>query len=630
MRNVRKPRSVAAPFLLRPFGASVLAWSLFLVLAACAPQAHAPLRLKIAHVNDTHSALEAVDESLTLKPDNGSTKVRARLGGMARLKTALDAARAGEPNVLTLHAGDAVQGTLYFNVFQGAAEFDFLNALSVDAMCLGNHEFDKGPAQLGRMLALARFPVLAANVDASAEPALAGRVRPSVVRRFATAQGREAVAVIGATTSTTPQITGDVGRVRFLDPAPVLRALVRELEADGVNKIILLSHNGYDVDQELARVVPGLDVIVGGHTHSLLGDRAALADLGLDAAGPYPTLVIGPEGAPVLVVQAWRWGEVLGELAVEFDASGRIAGHSAGARLLVGEPFRLRGQPGDGQPVDPASARGKALRAALEAGGAARVVAEDPALLAKLAPYAEKVAAFQNAPLGVSIATDLIRGTATDPGPLVADAYLAKVPGARLALVGAGGIRKDLYAGPVSMGQVLGVLPFGNTLVEVGITGAQLKEALEEAVEFRLSTRPPENGDLRKLVVLHPAGFSYVIHPLRPKGDRVDALTLLVPGGSGAPLDMAATYRLVTNSFLAAGGDGLTTLRGIGANGVDTGFLEHDALAELLRSRGAHGPVAPPVSPRVVIELPAGKALPGARQGAALGRRVVSALGWAA
>jgi len=498
--------------------------------------------------------------------------------------------------VLTLHAGDAVQGTLYFTMFQGAAEFDFLNELGLDAMCLGNHEFDKGPAQLGRMLALARFPVLAANVDASAEPALADRLRPYVVRRFATAQGSEVVAVIGSTTPTTPLITSDVGRVRFLDPAPVIRALVRELEAKGVNKIILLSHNGYDVDQELARTVPGLDVIVGGHTHTLLGDSAALADLGLNARGPYPTLATGPEGAPVLVVQAWKWGEVLGELSVDFDAAGRITGHSAAARLLVGESFRLHGQP-----VDPASAQGKALRAAVEAGGAARVVADDPALLAKLAPYAEKIAAFQNAPLGVSIRTDLIRGTATDPGPLVADAYLAKIPGAQLALVGAGGIRKDLFAGPVTQGQVLGVLPFGNTLVEMDITGAQLKAVLEDAVEFRLATRPPENGDVRKLVVLHPGGFSYVVHPVRPKGSRVASLTLLRPGVPGAPLDMAATYHLVTNSFLAGGGDGLASLKGISANRTDTGFLEHDALAEHLTSLGARGPIAPPAGQRVVL-----------------------------
>jgi len=492
-------------------------------------------------------------------------------------------------------------------------------------MCLGNHEFDKGTAQLGRMLALARFPVLSANVDASAEPTLAGRFHPYTIRRFATAQGSEAVAVIGSTTQSTPLMTGEVGQVRFLDPVPVLRALVRELEANGVNKIILLSHNGYGMDKKLARAVPGLDVIVGGHSHSLLGDNAALAALGLEAAGPYPTVVSGPDGAPVLVVQAWKWGEVLGELSVDFDAAGRITGHSAAPKLLVGESFRL-----DGQPVAPASARGKALRATVEASGAARVVADDPAMLAKLAPYTEKLAALQNAPLGATLGADLIRGTATDPGPLVADAYLAKVPGAQIALVSAGGIRKDLLAGPVTQGQVLGVLPFGNSLLAMDITGAQLKEALEEAVEFRLVTRPPESGDPRTLIVIHSAGLSYAVHPLRPRGSRVDALTLLRPGAAGVPLDMTATYRLVTNSFLAEGGDGLASLKGISGNRTDTGFLEHDALAEHLISLGAHGPIPPPAGPRMTIELPAAKPLPAAKQHSALGWRNVRAFGWEA
>lgn len=627
---MRDIRNVVALFLSRPLRPLALAWVFALALAACAPpayapQSHAPLRLTVAHVNDTHSALEAVDENLTVELDGAPRTVRAKLGGMARLKTALDAVRTREANVLTLHAGDAVQGTLYFTMFQGAAEFDFLNALGLDAMCLGNHEFDKGTAQLGRMLALARFPVLSANVDASAEPALAGRFLPYVIRNFATAKGSEAVAVIGSTTPSTPLMTADVGQVRFLNPVPVLSALVRELEAKGVNKIILLSHNGYGMDKKLARAVPGLDVIVGGHSHTLLGDAAALAALGLEAAGPYPTVVPGPQGAPVLVVQAWKWGEMLGELSVAFDANGHIAGHMAAPKLLVGEDFRL-----EGQPVAPASARGKALRATVEASGAARVFADDPALLAKLAPYTEQLAVLQNAPLGATLRTDLIRGTATDPGPLVADAYLAKVPGAQIALVGAGGIRKNLFAGPVTQGQVLGVLPFANSLVVMDITGAQLKEALEDAVEFRLTTRPPENGDPRKLIVIHSAGFSYVIHPLRPRGSRVDALSLLSPGAAGAPLDMDATYRLVTNSFLAGGGDGLATLKGVSANRADTGFLEHDALAEHLIALGARGPIPPPAAPRVTIELPAVKTLPAAKRQSALGWRNVRAFGWEA
>lgn len=585
--------------------------ALALALASCAQRGQ-PLRLTVAHVNDTHSALEPVDEALVLHTAGADQRVRARLGGMARLKTALDAVRAEDGNMLFLHAGDAVQGTLYFNLFRGEAEFEFLNALGVDAMCLGNHEFDKGPAQLARMLANAHFPVLASNVDASGEPDLAQHIQPYVIRRFATGAGgetasgesprSEAVAIIGTTTPTTPLITQDVGRVRFAKAAPVLRKLVRELEAKGVNKIILLSHNGYEADLALARAVPGLDVIVGGHSHTLLGEAEGLNALGLAPAGPYPTRVDGPAGAPVLVVQAWKWGEALGKLTLEFDAQGRIAAHHAAQRLVAGDPFSQ-----NGQPVDPASPLGAALRQALLASNQARLYDEDPALLAKLAPYAEQVDAFQHAPLGVALQQDLVRGTATDPGPLVADAFLAMVPGAQISMVGGGGLRKDLPAGPLTLGQVMGVLPFGNTLVAMDITGAQIKDTLEDAVEFRLSTRPPAKGDLHKLVLLHTGGLSYVIQPLRPKGSRVSALTLLAPalpapGAAPQPLDPAATYRLVTNNFLADGGDGLLTLKAISANRIDTGLLEHDALAQHLIALGKAGPIKPPAGPRAVID----------------------------
>ncbi|MDP2847636.1 MAG: 5'-nucleotidase C-terminal domain-containing protein [Humidesulfovibrio sp.] len=589
-RPAQRPGSGMAARLL-----PALALVMALALAACAAPRQ-PLSLTIAHMNDTHSALEPSDENLTVDADGQRQIVRAKLGGMARLKTALDEVRAGEKNVLTLHAGDAVQGTLYFNVFQGAPEFEFLNALGLDAMSLGNHEFDRGPAQLGRMLALARFPVLSANIDASEEPALAGSIRPYAILRF----GAEPVGVIGSTTPSTPLMTKDVGRARFLDPAPAIRAAVAQLQAQGVNKIILLSHNGYDADQELAKTVAGLDVIVGGHTHTLLGDRARLASLGLKPAGPYPTVIQGPEGAAVLVVQAWKWGEVLGVLSMSFDAEGRITGHSAAPRLVAGDGFRM-----GGVALDPASADGKAVRAAVEASGIARVYPENPAMLAKLAPYAAKIAAFQNAPLGATAAKDMIRGTATDPGPLVADAYLAKMPGAQIAFVGAGGIRRDLLAGPLTQGQIMGVLPFGNTLVTLDLSGAQIKDALEDAVEFRLTTRPPENNDPNKIVVVHTAGLSYVIRPLQPKGKRIADLVLRPAAGTATPLDMTATYRLVTNSFLAGGGDGLTTLKNAVGNRVDTGYIEHDVFAEYLAALGAKGDISPPPA-RVVIEAPTG------------------------
>jgi 5'-nucleotidase / UDP-sugar diphosphatase len=567
--------------------------ALLLALAACARPAHQathqPFTLTIAHVNDTHSNLEPVDIGLIL----AGVKVKAQLGGFARLKTALDEVRAHELNVLALHAGDAVQGTLFFNVFQGRVDFEFLNLLGLDAMALGNHEFDKGPVLTGSLVARARFPVLSANLDVSGEPALAGRIRPYVVRLF----GAERVGIIGSTTPSTPKITASVGGVKFHKAAPAVAAAVRELHAQGVDRIIVLSHNGYEQDLALAREVPGIDVIVGGHSHTLLGDPAQLAPLGLTPAGPYPTEVIGPDNGRVLVVQAWRWGMQLGVLQVSFDAKGAIAGYEARPVLLAGDEFR-RGETA----VAKGTPEHAALAAALTASGAARIVPEDAGIAERLAPYARQLEPFRNARINARAGVDLIRGTATDPGPLVADAYLAAVPGAQLALLMPGGLRQDLFQGELTLGMVLGVLPFGNTLVTLDLSGAEFRRALEDAVDFRLAAHPPgrkmKDADWRKVRVFHAGGFTCTVAPGQPKGSRIGNLRVRQPDGSSGAMDPAATYRLVTNSFLAGGGDSLDTLKSAAGDRVDTGYLEHDALAEYLKALGV---VAAPQEHRVVI-----------------------------
>jgi 5'-nucleotidase len=573
----------------------------FCLLTACARpvqrQESGPFTLTIAHVNDTHSNLEPVDTGLTL----AGVKVTGQLGGFARLKTALDEVRASEEHVLALHAGDAVQGTLFFNVFQGKADFDFLNQLGLDAMTLGNHEFDKGPALTGSLVDQARFPVVSANLDVSGEPALAGKLRPYVVRVY----GGERVGIIGATTPSTPKITSDVGGVKFNPAAPAVAAAVKALLRVGVDRIVVLSHLGYAQDIALAKAVPGIDVIVGGHSHTLLGDPAKLAALGLTPAGPYPTEVRGPDNGRVLVVQAWRWGVELGLLRVTFDAAGGVAGYSARPMLLAGDDFR------QGDKVVPKDSPEQArLVSALTASGAARVVAEDPALAERLEPYARQLDTFRNALIGARAVVDLVRGTATDPGPIVADAYLAKAPGAQLALLMPGGLRQDLFQGELTQGMVMSVLPFGNTLVTLDLSGADFKNALEDAAEFRLKVHPPDGDNGRKVQVFHAAGFTCVVDPARPKGGRILDLRVRGAGDGFVQIDPAATYRLVTNSYLAGGGDGLATLKNAKGARLDTGYLEHDALAEHLKALGV---VKAPAGRRVVVRSG------GAQQAPALG-----------
>ncbi|MDO9633187.1 MAG: 5'-nucleotidase C-terminal domain-containing protein, partial [Humidesulfovibrio sp.] len=506
------------------------------------------------------------------------------------------------------HAGDAVQGTLFFNVFQGKADFDFLNQLGLDAMTLGNHEFDKGPALTGSLVDQARFPVVSANLDVTGEPALAGKLPPYVVRLY----GGERVGIIGATTPSTPKITSDVGGVKFNPAAPAVAAAVRELLRVGVDRIVVLSHLGYAQDIALAKAVPGIDVIVGGHSHTLLGDQAKLAALGLTPAGPYPTEVRGPDNGRVLVVQAWRWGVELGLLRVTFDAAGGVAGYSARPMLLAGDDFR------QGDKVVPKDSPEQArLVSALTASGAARVVAEDPALAERLEPYARQLDTFRNALIGAHAVVDLVRGTATDPGPIVADAYLAKAPGAQLALLMPGGLRQDLFQGELTQGMVMSVLPFGNTLVTLDLSGAEFKNALEDAAEFRLKVHPPAlakgGAGWQKVRLFHAGGFTCVVDPAQPKGGRVSQLRVRQSGGVGggsveptyADIDPAATYRLVTNSYLAGGGDGLATLKGITAGRLDTGYLEHDALAEHLKALGV---VEAPNNRHVVLRAGGGTA----------------------
>jgi len=278
---------------------------LALLLQSCAGVSKSSYNLTIAHLNDTHSHMEPEPVSLTI---NGQETVM-RLGGFARLQTELDEMRGTAPNFLLLHAGDAVQGTLYFTLFNGQVEFDFLNRLRVDVMTFGNHEFDRGAAAIPAYLKRAGFPIISSNIDFSEEPAIA----PLVPKYFIKSLNGERIGIIGMTTETTPQTTIDVGNARFMDSRASAVKQIEILQKQGVNKIILLSHLGYDEDLKLAAAVSGIDIIVGGHSHTLLGDTRQLSWLGLMPEGRYPTEIITPDGGKTLVLQSWQWGTHAGK-----------------------------------------------------------------------------------------------------------------------------------------------------------------------------------------------------------------------------------------------------------------------------------------------------------------------------
>ena len=164
-----------------------------------------------------------------------------------------------------------------------------MNVLGYDAMTVGNHEFDDGPEVLRGFMDAVGFPVLMSNADVSAEPALAGALMPSTVIE----RGDHRYGLIGLTPENTPELSSPGPNIRFIDPAEAVRSEIAKLSGQGIDRIIVLSHSGYGIDQRVAAMVDGIDVIVGGHSNTLLSNTSD------KAGGPYPTWVTSPNGGRV-------------------------------------------------------------------------------------------------------------------------------------------------------------------------------------------------------------------------------------------------------------------------------------------------------------------------------------------
>ncbi|MBF0563692.1 MAG: 5'-nucleotidase C-terminal domain-containing protein, partial [Nitrospirae bacterium] len=458
--------------------------------------------LTIAHVNDTHGHLEPEPVRLA----HGRDAHTVDIGGFTRLSSALEDVRRSNSNVVFLHAGDVFVGTPYFLKYLGQADLECFNAMGLNALALGNHEFDKGPAPLSVFIKGAKFPVLSANVDFSGEPLLRDIVKPYAVLEV----GGEKIGVIGVTTPDTQKISQGKSKAIFFDPLAALQLYVVQLKSMGVNKIILLSHLGYGKDLELAEKLSGVDVIVGGHSHTLLAhtllphplqahplpaqtpqDSDVLKAFGLFPEGPYPTEVKGADGRPVLVVQAWDNGKELGVIKVDFDADGVITSYKAEPVIIVSSVQKEEETPAF-----------TGFLKELVSGGTFKVYHESYGVHDIVQRYKSPIEKFMKEVVAKA-GENLIRGYNTGPGPLVADSFAMKTRylGVSLAIVNAGAIRSNLFKGDVTVGDVYTMLPFGDTLVVMELTGKQLREAIEESVDFlvKRGKKPP---------YLYVSGFS--------------------------------------------------------------------------------------------------------------------------
>ena len=399
--------------------------------------AAADYSLTVLHTNDFHARFEPISrfDSGCGEEDNLEGKC---FGGSARMVTAVAAARARAGNSILVDGGDQFQGTLFYTYYKGKAAAEMMNKMGYDGMTVGNHEFDDGPEVLRGFMDAINFPILMSNADVSAEPLLAGKLAKSTAIEV----GGEMIGLIGLTPQDTDELASPGANITFSDPVAAVQGEVDKLTADGVNKIVVLSHSGFVVDQAVAAGTTGVDVIVGGHSNTLLSNVQERA------VGPYPVMV-----GDTAVVQAYAYGKFLGELNVTFDDAGTIIS-------ATGEPIIIDGS-----------------------------VAEDAGTKARVAELAQPLEEIRQ--LVVASAGDVIDGDRSvcrvqecAMGNLVADAMLDRVKdqGVTIAIANSGGIRSSIDAGDVTMGEVLTVLPFQNTLSTFEVSGQTVIDALENGV----------------------------------------------------------------------------------------------------------------------------------------------------
>lgn len=575
--------------LLAPLAAAVL-------LASCAgaPAPREPVTVRVIAFNDFHGNLEPAGLNLPWgDPQQPGRIKRLNAGGAAWLAGTVQALREGATHSVVLHSGDLIGGTpLISALFRHESTIDIANRIGIDLAIPGNHEFDAGKDELLRVLrggcaanapeattascpfgshAGARFPVFAANVLTTDGQTL---FPPSVVREF----GGVRVGFIGAVTKITPSIVvpSGVAGLRFTDEAQAINAEARRLQAQGVRALVAVIHEGGDtgtpgqplewndagcpnprgaIFEIVRRLDAEIDIVFSAHTHQ--GYRCVI------------------DGRAVMQATALGRGLSVADLVID-PATGDIDRTRSAHRNLpvfnAGSDAALRAHILASEPEPWASALKKAQGSA--------------PIAARVAEYAQAAAPRAQRPVG-RIAGSFDRSGRTDSsaGRLIADAqYLATKAAdrgaAEFSLMNPGGVRSDLLCRgtapcPVTYGDIFTMQPFGNSLVVLTLTGAELRQMLED------QQRPGRNS----ATFLSPSStLTYRWDAKAPHGQRVQDLRI-----AGQPVAPTRDVRFTVNSFLAEGGDGFVMLQR-GRNRLG-GELDLDALTLHLRSSPAPDPV---------------------------------------
>lgn len=516
--------------------------------------------LNVVHLNDHHSHLE--EEKMTLKLNGKSVTVN--VGGFPRIVQKIADVKETNKNTLALHAGDALSGTLYYTLFQGKADAALMNTANLDVFTLGNHEFDDGNNVLKGFLDELKVPVVSANVVPDRGSILEGKWRPYLIKKI---NGQD-VAIIGMdVVGKTIQSSSPGKDIKFNDEVETAKKVVEEVQKLGINKIILLSHAGYEKNVEIASKVSGIDLIISGDTHYLLGKE--FKEFGLNPEEEdYPKKIIAPNGEPVYVAEAWNYTYILGQLKAKFNTDGVITELVANPTLLVGDDFfEVKDEKGNKTQLNDKE-KAEILKF-IKNNKNIEVVKNNPISQQVLERFKKEKTELGKKTVGKI--KDVIPGGSENRIPnetnpegslattLVAEAVLHTLQNTGtgevdFVILNSGGVRITLNPGEFNTDQAYTLLPFtSNTIYTMKITGAEVKQTIEDALEFVF------NGGSSGAFP-YGAGIRYEATKEGAHGTRVQKIEVFDKNeNKWIPIEDEKMYNLGTNSYIASGKDGYVT-----------------------------------------------------------------------
>ena len=492
--------------------------------------------LTILHSNDIHGKIDSFEYQQGQKP----------LGGWARRAGLIKDIKSKTKNTLVLDAGDIYQGSVYYELFDGMPDMNFLDIAGYDAVCVGNHELDKGIESFENLTKLTKTPFLGANIEFKNNFYLNGKIKSHITKDY---EGYR-VGVIGMTTPELKHLSAYSGEIDLRDYQKTLQFLVDYLRND-VDLLVLLSHSGVEKDIETAKKVAGIDVIVGGHSHTFMEK-------------PF---YVNKFGRKTLVVQDGEFGVKLGRLDVDFDSCG-----------IKKYTYKLL-------PLDDK-------------------VSVDPKTEKKVAELNSDVNQIKTQKIGTTnVALDLRKESLSkglaNSGALVLQAITKTCPTTDIVMINSGTIRgnKILPKGKITKMDVIEMLPFSNKIVLLELKGSDIKSLLENSARYF-----PANNS----AFLQTKGISYTIdvkgqpqilsadlEKVTKEGTRIKNVTI-----KNEKLDENAVYKVLTTDYLFSGGDGYFQFKSA-SNSSRTDYSVTKAVMEHIQ---AEKKINPKCSDKVIVE----------------------------